>query len=70
VKELLRTNNLVEISWIEAVLNGAGIPCVVLDAYMSAVDGSIGALPRRIMVHDDDVDEARKLIADATPTGS
>lgn len=69
MKELIRTNNLVEISWIEALLGAAGIPCVVLDAYTSAVDGSIGALPRRIMVHDDDFRDARKLIDDAAPTG-
>lgn len=70
MKELVRSNNPVEISWIEALLSSAGIPCAVLDAYTSAVEGSIGAFPRRVMVHDDDLEAARQLIRDATPPGS
>lgn len=70
MKELMRTNNLVEISWVEALLDGAGIPCAVLDLYTSAVEGSISAIPRRVMVDDDDLAAARRLIHDATPPGS
>ena len=63
--ELLRTNDLVLISAIEAILQGARIECHVADRHMSAMDGSIGALPRRILVASDDVARARKLLSDA-----
>jgi hypothetical protein len=63
--ELLRTNDAVLISAIEALLKGAGIECMVADRYMSVMEGSIGVLPRRVLVADDDADEARKVLTDA-----
>jgi hypothetical protein len=54
MKELLRTNDPVRLSWAQAVLRGAGIESVVLDQYTSLVEGSIGAIPRRLMVDDGD----------------
>jgi hypothetical protein len=63
--ELLRTNDLVLISAIEAILQGARIDCQVADQHMSATDGSIGALPRRILIASDDANRARKLLSDA-----
>jgi len=63
--ELLRTNDAVLISAIEALLKGAEIQCMVADGYMSVLEGSIGVLPRRILVTDDDADKARKLLRDA-----
>jgi hypothetical protein len=63
MKELLRTNDPVFLSWIEAALAGAGIETVVFDQYTSAVEGSIGALPRRLMVHDEDLEAARQILA-------
>lgn len=65
MKELLRTNDLVLISRIEALLAESGLHCLVADGHMSALEGSVGFLPRRILVLDDDVDEARALLADA-----
>jgi len=65
VRELLRTNDAVEISWITALLADGGIGAVVLDMHMSIVEGSIGALPRRIMVADEDLAAARRLLANA-----
>ncbi len=62
MKELLRTNDPVFLSWVEATLADAGIEAIVFDGYTSAVEGSIGALPRRIMVYDDDLDRAQRLI--------
>ena len=50
MRELLRSNDLVHISWVRSVLDGAGIDSVVLDEAISGVEGSIGAFPRRIMV--------------------
>ena len=65
MKELLRTNDLVRMSWIEALLADAGIECVVLDQHTSLVEGSIGAIQRRLMVTERDHERARRLIADA-----
>ena len=65
MRELVRTNDPVLISAIEALLDGADIPHVVLDQNMSVLDGSIGVLPRRVMVADDRAAAARKLLQDA-----
>ena len=65
MKEVLRTNNPVFLSFAQAVLDEAGIDCVVFDTNMSVLEGSIGALPRRIMVADDDLSRARAAIATA-----
>jgi hypothetical protein len=62
MKELLRTNDIVRLSWIQALLGGAGIDCVVLDGHTSMVEGSIGAIQRRVMVEDAAVEEARQLL--------
>jgi hypothetical protein len=63
--ELLRTNDPVLISAVEALLGGAGIECMVADRYMSVMEGSIGALPRRVLVADQEVTKARRLLTDA-----
>ena len=65
MKELLRTNDLVRLSWVEALLADAGIDCLVLDQHTSLVEGSIGAIQRRLMVAVRDHERARRLIADA-----
>ena len=64
--ELLRSNDLVHLSWAQAALSGAGIATVVLDAHVSGVEGNIGAFPRRLMVVDDDLlERAREVLARA-----
>ena len=63
--ELVRTNDAVVISFIESLLRDAGIHCLVADQNMSVLDGSIGVLPRRILVAEDDAAEARRLLIDA-----
>jgi Putative prokaryotic signal transducing protein len=63
MKELFRTNDPVAISWAQAVLADAGIEAIVLDGYTSVIEGSIGAIQRRVMVTDDDHAEARALVA-------
>lgn len=65
MKELLRSNDPVRLSWAEALLAAAGIEIVIADRHTSAVEGSIGAIQRRILVAEDDLARARRLIADA-----
>jgi len=65
MKELMATNNLVTISVVEMLLSGANIDFLILDQNMSILEGSIGIIPRRIMVPDDDLRGARMLINDA-----
>jgi tRNA1(Val) A37 N6-methylase TrmN6 len=65
MKELLRTNDPVRISWLTSVLSGSGIEGVVLDTHTSILEGQIGAIPRRVMVIDEDFEEAHALIVSA-----
>jgi hypothetical protein len=65
VKEILRTNDPVLVSAVEALLEGAGIPHLVLDQNMSVLEGSIGILPRRVLVAEDNSKSARRLLQDA-----
>ena len=63
--EILRTNDLVLISFVEALLREAGIEAWVADQNMSIIEGSLGVLPRRVMVAADDAVRARRLLVDA-----
>lgn len=65
MKELVRTNDIVLVSAIEALLQGADIDHLVLDQNMSVIEGSLGILPRRILVHEDDNLQARRLLTEA-----
>ena len=65
VKEILRTNDAVLVSAVEALLAGAQIPYLVLDQNMSVLEGSIGILPRRVLVEERSVKLARRLLEDA-----
>lgn len=65
MRELLRTNDIVLVSAVGALLDGAKIGHVLLDNNMSIVEGSLGIIPRRILVHDDDNLKARRLLTDA-----
>jgi len=58
----MRTNDMVLVSWTEALLAGEGVATFVLDANMSVLEGSTNAIPRRIMVADDDFRAAKTLI--------
>jgi hypothetical protein len=62
MKELIRTNDIVFLSWVQAALANEGIEALVFDQYVSAVEGSIGALPRRVMVVDEDFSRAQAII--------
>lgn len=63
--ELFRTNDPVLISFVEALLRDSQIAHFVADQNMSILDGSIGILPRRIMVDADEENRARRLMRDA-----
>ena len=63
--ELVRTNDLVLISFVESLLDRAGVRFLVADGHMSAVEGSLGFLPRRILVDADERERARRLLQDA-----
>ena len=65
MRELVRTNDTVLISAIEALLKGADIGHLVVDQNMSVLEGSIGIFPRRILVDEDQVETARRLLEDA-----
>ncbi|MGB0629198.1 MAG: DUF2007 domain-containing protein [Alphaproteobacteria bacterium] len=65
MKELLRSNEMVFLSWLEALLKSEDIEIFVLDRHMSVLEGSVGAIPRRVMVSDEDYDRARRVMQDA-----
>lgn len=64
-RELVRTNDPVLVSAVQALLNAAYIPHLLLDQNMSVLEGSIGILPRRIVVNECCIDDARRLLREA-----
>ncbi len=67
MRELLRSNDLVRLSWATAMLRQAGIEAIVLDTHTSVLEGSVSAIQRRLMVVDDDYSRARYLIEHNRP---
>jgi hypothetical protein len=65
MQELVRTNDAVLVSAVGALLDGAKIKHLVFDQNMSVLEGSIGVLPRRILVAEDDIAAARRLLTEA-----
>lgn len=65
LRELIATNNLVTVSFVESLLKDASIDYLILDQNMSILEGSIGIIPRRIMVPDGLIRNARALLEDA-----
>lgn len=63
--ELLRSNDPVKLSWVTALLADADIEAVVFDTHTSIIEGSIGAIPRRLMVLDDELSRARHVLKTA-----
>jgi hypothetical protein len=64
MKAVLKTNNPVLLNYAQSLLRDAGIACVTFDENASVMDGSLGILPRRLMVPDEDFDRAQKLLRD------
>jgi hypothetical protein len=65
MRELIRTNDLVLISYVEALLAGHGIEATVFDGNISLMEGSIGAFPRRVVVAEEIWVQARHVLEDA-----
>jgi hypothetical protein len=63
--ELIRTNDVVLLSFAESLMKEAGIHCLIADEAMSILEGSLGMLPRRFLVESDREDEARRILRDA-----
>ncbi|MCP4934470.1 MAG: DUF2007 domain-containing protein [bacterium] len=63
--ELLRSNDLVLMSFVRSLLSDANIPFDHLDQNMSIMEGSLGVLQSRMMVEKHRLEEARTLLADA-----
>ncbi len=65
MRELIRTNDSVLLSFVEALMKEAEIAYFIADTNMSIIEGSLGILPRRLLVEDERFDEARHYIIDA-----
>jgi hypothetical protein len=65
MREIVRTNDAVLVSAVGALLDGARIHHMVLDQNMSVLEGSLGILPRRVLVAEEDVIRARRLLTEA-----
>jgi hypothetical protein len=65
LQELLRTNDPVRISFASALLKDAGIDFDVFDNHTSILEGSIFAIQKRLVVRDEDAEEARRILAEA-----
>ena len=61
----MRSNDAVLISYVSALLEAEGIGFMVADANMSILEGSIGALPRRVLVDSERSEQARHILIDA-----
>lgn len=59
------SNDPVRLSFLTALLSDAGIQAVVLDLHASVMDGSVNAIPRRLMVAAEDESRARRILAEA-----
>ena len=79
MKELLRTTDIVLLTFVNSLLTDACIPVLIADTHVSSVEGSIGAFPRRVLVAAEDWDESisvltaaglRDHLIDASPTQS
>lgn len=64
MQELMRTNDITLTALVRALLDEAGIPMFELDVNMSVLEGSIGILPRRVMVAERDYDLVIRILSD------
>ena len=65
MRTIVTSNNLVQLSFLAALLRDAGIESILLDGHVSAVEGSIGAIPRRLAVLSEDEHQARRVLLEA-----
>lgn len=62
MEEVFKSNNPVDLSFATALLSGEDIESVVFDVHTSVLEGSIGILPRRVMVASENAAEARDIL--------
>jgi hypothetical protein len=65
MRELLRTTDLVLLTYVNSLMDDAGIAIIIADAYISSVEGSIGAFPRRVLVAHEDLTDSVSIITEA-----
>ena len=59
------SNDPIRLSFLTSLLADAGIAVVLLDLHASIMDGSVGAVPRRLMVREEDWSRAMRILTDA-----
>ena len=64
MKLLLATTDPTKIAFAKALLNGEDIEVFEMDVHMSVLEGSIGILPRRLMVRARDHFRASAVLRD------
>ena len=67
MRVLIKSNNPVQLNFAQALLKDAGIACFLFDEQMSVMEGSLGVLPRRLMVADEDYAHAAFLVRESAP---
>jgi len=65
MRVLIRSTNPIRLSFLQALLKDAGIEAVLLDQHISAIEGGIGAFPRRLAVRAEDAAAAERILRDA-----
>ena len=65
MRVVVTSNNPVRLSFLTVLLADAGIDTVLLDGHTSVLEGSVGAIPRRLVVNTEDYPRARRLLQDA-----
>jgi hypothetical protein len=65
MRVIVTSNDLIRLSFLTALLSDAGIDAVLLDSHTSILEGSAGAIPRRLVVSEEDFAQARRVLRDA-----
>jgi hypothetical protein len=65
MRVVVTSNNMIRLSFLTALLSDAGIEAVLLDGHTSVLEGSAGAIPRRLVVSEDDFARAQRILRDA-----
>ncbi len=65
MKELLRTTDIVLLSYVNSLLNDACVAMLIADVHVSSVEGSIGIFPQRVLVSTEDWDESISILTAA-----
>jgi len=67
MRDVLKTNDPVLLNFAQVLLKDADIQAFVFDSHMSVMDGSLGILPRRLMVSEDDFERASAVLKSSLP---